>query len=112
MSVRVKVKPVVLSFGARVRLLRESRGFNQTELARKMKVAPAAVAQIECGRNANPTLATINRLASALGITTAELLSDEIVNQVQTGLKKRIHVATVALDSLKEEYAKLFGTHV
>lgn len=107
--VRAKVKLGSMSFGSRVRLLRQGRGLSQSDLARKMKVSPAAIAQIESCRNPNPTLATVGRIAGALGMSVVDLLSD---NQVQADMKERIVIATKYLKELNEEYTKMFGTGV
>ena len=60
--------------GQMLRKLREARGLSQRELAAKAKVTGAYVAQLETGAKKNPSLAILQRLARALGVTVTELL--------------------------------------
>ena len=57
-----------------LRKLRETRGLTQTDLARKAKVTQAYIALLEAGRKKNPSLATLRRIAKALGVTVEDLL--------------------------------------
>lgn len=52
----------------KLKTLRTGRGLTQAVLAKKMKMKQAYVAQLESGAEANPTLATLRRLAKALEI--------------------------------------------
>lgn len=55
-------------------MLREREGLTQVELARRAKITQAYVAQLEAGDKRNPSLATLKRLAKALGMSVTELL--------------------------------------
>jgi transcriptional regulator with XRE-family HTH domain len=57
-----------------VKRLRARSGLTQIELAKKTKVSQAFIAQLETGEQANPTLATLRRLATALKVTVSELV--------------------------------------
>jgi transcriptional regulator with XRE-family HTH domain len=57
-----------------LKTLREARGFNQVELAKKAKVTTAYVSQLEAGKKKNPSLDVLQKLAKALGVPVAELL--------------------------------------
>ncbi len=57
-----------------VRELREKTGLTQEELARKARVTPGYVAQLELGMRKNPSLDVVRRLARALRVPLAELL--------------------------------------
>jgi transcriptional regulator with XRE-family HTH domain len=59
------VKPA--GVGKRIRELREARGLSQTGLARKARIGRVTLARIEAGTQI-PTLATLQRLARALGV--------------------------------------------
>lgn len=65
-------------FGTNVRRRRQARGLSQEALADAVGLAPTYVGQIERGRR-NPTLAVVERFASALDIAPLDLLrpSDE-----------------------------------
>jgi transcriptional regulator with XRE-family HTH domain len=57
----------------KLKQLRTRQGFNQTDLAKKVRVTQAYIAMLENGRE-NPTLNVLERLAKALKVTVAELL--------------------------------------
>lgn len=54
--------------------LRLDRGLSQYRLARQSGVAQSVISQIEAG-HANPTIKTIDRLAQALDVDRAALMS-------------------------------------
>jgi transcriptional regulator with XRE-family HTH domain len=60
--------------GTVIRKLREQRQVSQRDLAEKVGVTQAYVAQLESGRKKNPSLEVLNRLAKALGVPVGELL--------------------------------------
>jgi transcriptional regulator with XRE-family HTH domain len=53
---------------------RETLGLSQRDLARKARVTPGYVAQLEMGVRRNPTLEILKRLAKALGVPVGELI--------------------------------------
>lgn len=57
-----------------LRALRTSRELGLRELAKKAKVPPGYLAELEAGKKKNPSLAVLQRLAKALGVPVAELL--------------------------------------
>ncbi len=57
-----------------LKALREGRGLNQVELAKKAKVTTAYISLLEAGKKKNPSLAVLQRLAKALGVPVTELL--------------------------------------
>ena len=60
-------------FGARVRELREQLGLTQVELADKADMYQPDLCDLEKGRH-SPTLETVGRIASALGVEPSDLL--------------------------------------
>jgi transcriptional regulator with XRE-family HTH domain len=62
-----------LSFGARVRTLREREGWSQEELAHKAAIHVTYLSGLERGHR-NPTLSVVARLAAALDMTPSDLL--------------------------------------
>jgi len=56
------------TFAARLRSLREAAGVNQSELARRAGLTRQALSMLEAGER-QPTLATTQALARALGLT-------------------------------------------
>lgn len=53
--------------------IRTKKGISQGDIARELKVSRGFVSTIENGKT-NPTLATISKLAKALGVSSGELL--------------------------------------
>lgn len=60
--------------GRRIRRLREEQGLTQTRLAELSGLAQSAIAMIESGARANPTVVSLRHIAGALGISLPELL--------------------------------------
>lgn len=61
--------------GYRIRAARKRRGWRQKMLAERIGVAPTSMAQIE--RRAEPSPATVRRVAHALGVTVASLVDPD-----------------------------------
>jgi XRE family transcriptional regulator, master regulator for biofilm formation len=57
-----------------IRKLREAKGMTQRDLARKAKVTPGYVAQLETGLRKNPSIFVLRKLAKALGVPVTALL--------------------------------------
>lgn len=65
---------VVAQLGKRIAQLRAERELSQSGLAKKIRSTPQWVSQLERG-TASPTLHTLCKLANALDVTLADLLS-------------------------------------
>lgn len=70
-----------MKVGERIRRLREERGWSQAELARRTRLSPQYMCDIELGK-ASPALNTLERIAAALGVPVAGLLSDRMTEEV------------------------------
>jgi transcriptional regulator with XRE-family HTH domain len=57
-----------------VKKLREAKGMTQADLARKAKVTRPYVTMLESGARKAPSVATLQRLAKALGVPVTALL--------------------------------------
>ena len=53
--------------------LREKKGLSQDRLAKLADVANNTIIKIEQGENTNPTLATLKKIAKALGVSLDDL---------------------------------------
>ena len=69
-------EPGDLSFGKRLKKIRDMKRLSQTELAERSGVTPAAVSQIEAD-DRQPSFKTLSSLAGALGISVGYLLGEE-----------------------------------
>jgi putative transcriptional regulator len=58
-----------------LRKLRETKGLSQEKLARLADVANNTIIKIEAGKNKNPTLDTLKKIANALNISVDELIN-------------------------------------
>lgn len=56
-----------------LRKLRETKGLSQEKLARLSDVANNTIVKIEAGKNQNPTLETLQKIAKALDVSIDEL---------------------------------------
>lgn len=65
---------VVKHLGKRIAELRRERGFSQGALATKIRSTPQWVSQLERGTR-SPTVHTLCKLANALDVTLADLLT-------------------------------------
>jgi len=59
--------------GRNLKRIRTEKGISQSDIAHSLDVSRGFVSNLENGKT-NPTLATITRLANAIGVTTDELL--------------------------------------
>jgi transcriptional regulator with XRE-family HTH domain len=62
------------TFAMKLKAIRTRRGLTQVELAKKLTVSQAFIAQLETGEQDNPTLATLKRVAKALKCKVSELV--------------------------------------
>jgi transcriptional regulator with XRE-family HTH domain len=72
---RVPLEDRLEALGARVRALRLRLGLTQEQLGHRVGMSHGHVSEIETGRT-NITMATLWRLADALGVQAAELLDE------------------------------------
>lgn len=59
----------------KIRQLRENKGLSQEKLARLADVSNNTIVNIESGKQTNPTIETVSKIAKALDVTIEELLS-------------------------------------
>jgi len=58
-----------------LRKLREQKGLTQEKLARLADLSNNTVIKIEAGKNKNPTLDTLKKIAQALDVSVDDLIS-------------------------------------
>ena len=64
-----------MEIGKKIRAWRDERGLTQIELAAKANISRSYLAGVEIGKY-NPSLDTLESIASALGLTSAFLMQD------------------------------------
>ena len=99
----------------RLKYMRERRNYTQSTLAKKANVSQSTIAQIESGKK-DPSIATVKKIASALGIHLAVLFASEDVHVFDM---KRLKKDYAHVDKLNEtlyfalgrvvQYAKEIG---
>ncbi len=65
---------VHLEIGERLRQIRKRIGLTQREAAKQSGMAFQYLSDLECGRNTNPSLASLRRLAEAYGVGVDDLV--------------------------------------
>ena len=83
--------------GTMIKRLREGRGMTQGELASLIDVSAKAVSRWECGRG-YPDITLLEPLASALGVSVAELLAGSDVKNANLSanvLRSKLYVCPV-----------------
>lgn len=91
----------MMTFGSKLRQLREARGMTQTDLARILGVSPKAVSKWEANRM-EPRPPMVAKIAQALGVTKDELVHGSSPKPETTSAPetdKRLDRATAPLPS-------------
>lgn len=60
----------------KIKQLREKKGLSQEKLARLADVSNNTIVNIESGKQTNPTIETVSKIAKALDVTIEELLGE------------------------------------
>ena len=68
-----KLKTPTSKLGKNIKRIREQKNMTQGDICRAVGLDRAQMSNIEAGKG-NPTLATIEKIAQALGVTSDELL--------------------------------------
>lgn len=66
----------MLTFAARLRILRDQAGLSQQDLAEAAGLHRITIAQLESGKRSDPAWSTIQALACALSCSTEDLRAD------------------------------------
>ena len=90
---RTIMDPILRPLAKRIRGLRKNKGLSQEALAEKAHIHPTFLSQVERAVAA-PTVITLNKIASALGVAPMELLAEKTSSLPHT--KKDIQVMEVA----------------
>lgn len=70
----MNIDQLQIKIGERIRILRESKGITQQDLAAACNFEKANMSRIEAGRT-NPTVSTLYKISQALGINISELVN-------------------------------------
>ncbi len=65
-------------FGERLKQLREMRGWNLSELARRSDISHSMILLMESGKRPNPSLDTVRKLAKGLEVSIGMLAGEEV----------------------------------
>ncbi|MBS4032524.1 MAG: helix-turn-helix transcriptional regulator [Clostridiales bacterium] len=75
-SVFLHTQSKLITTGKKIKTTREAKGMTQKQLAGGAEVSPGLIAQLEAGK-VQPSLKTIERIASALGVSTCFLILEQ-----------------------------------
>ena len=73
----MKISQLQQKIGQRIRILRESKGITQQDLAAACNFEKTNMSRIEAGRT-NPTISTLYKISQALEISISELVDVEV----------------------------------
>ena len=79
----------LVKLGHKVRFLRQGKGWTLSELSDKSGVSKAYISDLENGVAGKPNIQYVFAIASALGVTLDELLSDAAATPVERSRRKR-----------------------
>ena len=69
---KTEIKNVI---GSNIRKLREIRNFSQDRLSKLTDLSLNTIVKIEAGKNNNPTIDTLSRIARSFGVRVDDLIS-------------------------------------
>jgi transcriptional regulator with XRE-family HTH domain len=61
--------------GLSIRRLREAKGWDQKELARRAAISQPYLSQLETGSRPDPAISVVRKVAKALGVSLDELVT-------------------------------------
>ena len=106
-----------MSIAARLKGFREQRGLSVAKLSDLAGVSKPYIWQIESGRRQNPSGEKLQRLATALGVTIADLIGtpqgieEEVLQEVPEPLRKLVARKGRSLGMRREDVEMLKGVH-
>jgi transcriptional regulator with XRE-family HTH domain len=96
-----------MSVHEKIRLIRETKGLTQEQLAEKLKMSPSAYGDIECG-DSDIKLSRLESIAESLEIKLSELFelnekgSFNIINSLHSNNETKIHISSSASELEKQ----------
>ena len=67
-------KNPISKIGKNIKRIRQAKGISQDRLSKRADLALNTIVNIESGRNSNPTIETLKKIADALEVSIEELL--------------------------------------
>ncbi|MBI5442402.1 MAG: cupin domain-containing protein [Deltaproteobacteria bacterium] len=89
--------------GQKLKAVRKARGYSLEELAKRTKFSKSFLSQIENGKN-SPSIASLKKITSALGVSIGELFEEERSEQVYFTKKGQRQVFEVVKDKVIFEF--------
>lgn len=91
--------------GAKIRYFRKKLCLSQEALAFKATIHPAYLGKLERNEK-NPTIGTLEKIISAIGISYSEFFSDDLENETNEERAFYINTVTSSLTSLPDDKLK------
>jgi len=67
-------KNLISKIGKNIKRIRQEKGISQDRLSKRADLALNTIVNIESGKNPNPTIETLKKIADALEVSIEELL--------------------------------------
>lgn len=64
------------SVSKNIRRIRQAKGMSQDRLSKKADLALNTIVKVETGKNPNPTVETLKKIAKALGVSVGDLFKE------------------------------------
>jgi transcriptional regulator with XRE-family HTH domain len=64
------------SISKNIRRIRQEKGMSQDRLSKKADLALNTIVKVETGKNPNPTVETLKKIAKALGVSVGDLFKE------------------------------------
>ena len=94
-----------MSVNEKIRLIRETKGFTQEQVAEKLGVSPSAYGDVERGEN-DPKLSKLEKIAEILGVQLSELVDSSEKGSLNInfnkGEKNTIYIGIAAIELEKQ----------
>ena len=106
-----------MTFSTRIKEIREGKGLSIGALAKKAGLSDPYVRQLEKGIKKNPTGAVLKKLATALGVTIADLIgspigiSEKALERSPSSLREFARKRRKTLGLRQEDIEMLSGIH-
>jgi transcriptional regulator with XRE-family HTH domain len=95
-----------VSVNEKIRLIRETKGFTQEQVAEKLGVSPSSYGDIERGEN-DPKLSKLEKIAEILGVRLSELVDSSEKGSLNInfnkGEKNTIYIGVSAIELEKQQ---------
>lgn len=92
--------------GLRIRKIRESKDFNQVQIAKKLDITPGAYAKIERGET-DPSITRLDELARIFKVDLASLIFDKPITKSSPVTRAELNLLQQSMEAMQSQLQKL-----